>query len=138
MFNCAVCEEAIGPNVKPIRIVTDTRAASYHNTFYTEDDYGNKQRHDVDSIGHEIVTEIAVCPDDAEKFGIAKPVLKGGPKAAYKFEEKQAEPFAPLFGATVVHNALERTNHDSKRAKRDLQLVIPMIKAFVDANPGVI
>lgn len=140
MFNCAVCREAIGPRIKPINIVTEVASKEYHNEFFTEDELGNRELHKVDSVGKEIMTEIKICQKDAEiLFGekFPEPKLLTS-KPSVRNQELQAATFKTALAAVVVHNALERLNHRSKRAKADGMLVVPMIKSFVDANPKFI
>lgn len=70
MFNCQLCKETIGPKVHANRVITETRNVEYHNEFYREDDWGNKQKHEVDSRGTEIVKEVLACGPCAKALGV--------------------------------------------------------------------
>lgn len=70
MFKCQVCNTSVGPRVKPTRVIVDTRAVSYHNEFQRwNEDRNGYENVTVDSIGEEIVREIAVCPTCAQRVG---------------------------------------------------------------------
>lgn len=135
MFRCQHCKEVIGPKIGAIRETVHTRAQQYHNEFYREDEWGNKQKHEVDSQGHEIVKELLLCPPCAgqqpEKASAL--IVLGG----HSFREKDAEPMRVKLVASAVHSARERLAHKSKRADRDIAVAVPLIKQFIDANDGV-
>lgn len=101
---------------------------------------GNREKKEVDSFGEEITGEALVCVRDArEHYGIEEPApasieIVGGKV----FEEKLAEPIKSRVINSIVHNALARTEHDTKRAKADCTVVIPGIKAFIDRNKGFV
>ena len=136
MFNCTVCNKSIGPKVKPIHVVTGRRPVEYHNEYFVEDEWGNKEKREVDSRGTEITGEVLVC---AACAGEEVPALPARFRiGSHSFREKDAEPLRPLFIAHVVQNMLKRLDHDSKRAKRDTEVAIPNIKRFVDTNPKLI
>jgi hypothetical protein len=134
VFRCSLCKESIGQRIKPTRVVTMTRAVEYHNEYEVEDEWGNKQLKQVDSQGHEIVSEAILCPEDAEKNGIIAPTQARVRSSAHSFDETLAPPMHSKFVAFAVHSTLERLGHESKRAKRDCAVAVPGIKQFVDLN----
>lgn len=142
MFKCAVCESTFGPGVKPHRIVVGERHQAYHNEYFREDEYGIRHKHEVDSTGTEIVREVLVCDFDAQQhYGIVVPPSKPPKEPTSKFEEKLADKLPNTLINIVVHNALERTSHaeeGNKRARRDAQVAIPLVKFFVDQNPNFV
>lgn len=142
MFNCYQCGKTIGPRIKPQTIITDVRTTQYHNEFFVEDELGNRELRKVDSVGREIVHEIKVCDADAAfLLGLEyteptpKPVTVKHPP---RNQELVAKPFTTALIAVAVHNALDKLGHESKRAKADGMLVVPLIKRFTDANPKFI
>lgn len=140
MFTCSFCKQAIGPNIKPVRVVVETRAKEYHNEFYREDEWGNREKHTVDSQGHEIVKEILLCPDDAANNGY-EPLVRGNSAIVIGkrgFEEKQAPPLRPKLIALVAGSALDRVAVQQPRAQRDSEIAIPVIKWFSDNNKGYV
>lgn len=136
MFNCSVCKESVGPGISPIHVVTGTRAISYHNEFEREDEWGNKELVKVDSVGTEITGEALVCPPCAKveaPTGSATTV-----KGAYSFQEKQADQFKVKLIAGAIASALSRIEHSSKRAKHDVEIVVPQIKEYVDTHKDLV
>ncbi len=137
MFRCEKCEVIIGPRVKPVHVVVNTRAANYHNEYYVEDEYGNREKREIDSIGHEIVTELKICNACAEANGIQTEAGASGatvrsPKS--KFEEKLAPPVPNTLANVMIHNAITRVNQKTKRSQDDSRIAIPIVKFFTDTN----
>lgn len=135
MFNCSVCDKSIGPRVKPVRVVTGTRPTNYHNEYYVEDEWGNRELCKVDSNGMEITGEALLCPEDGEKFGLVAPHQKKIVEPIRKNEEPLVPQFKQPIIMCMLVNALDRTLHNSKRAVADCEVAIPMVKQFVDNNP---
>ncbi len=135
MFNCNVCEKSIGPRIKPVRVVTKTRAKEYHNEFYVLDEWENRELKKVDSVGSEIVSEVLLCPEDGEKFGLPIHHQKAAKPYVRRFEEPMVREFTQPLVKHMVATALDRTKHNSKRAERDCEKAIPLVKWFVDNNP---
>jgi hypothetical protein len=105
-----------------------------------EDEWGNKEKREVDSDGTEITGERLVCADDAKKhYGIEGGSNRNIPlriPGNHSFQEKQAETFTqPLF-ASAGYAALDRLEQGSVRGKRDGEAAVPVIKAFLDRNKG--
>ena len=138
MFECSVCVKFIGPRVKPVIVPSGTRAVSYHNEFFVEDEYGNKEKREVDSVGTEILGESKVCPECAALQGLSASPRFATRTSHAKFEERMADPLRPMLAAVVVHNALDRVNQDQKRAQADSQVAVPLVKFFVDNNPKLV
>ena len=140
MFTCDICLQDIGPKVKPIRVVTETRAKEYHNVYYKVDEWGNREKCEVDSQGHEIVSEMLLCPDDAAANGIEIPEGQVTSRSiGHAFEEPLPQPLRPKLIAVAVANAVDRheqANKGYQRAKRDSEVAIPIIKWFADNNKG--
>jgi hypothetical protein len=135
VFNCQLCKETVGPKISPVRVVTEARPAEYHNEFYREDEWGNREKHEVDSQGREIVHEVIVCPTCAKEEPIkASTQVVGG----RTFREKDAPPLRVKFIASVIDGMLRRLNDKGKRAKQDTEFVVPNIKSFVDANKELV
>lgn len=139
MFNCAICKETSAPGVKPATAVTSIRKVEYHNEYIVEDEWGNKEKREVDSVGTEIVHEEKICPECAARAykvdlqASSKPsVERSGVRS---FQEKLADPMRVTLIACAVHSALDRLNHDSKRAQKDCEIVVPAVKRFTDHNP---
>ncbi len=135
MFTCAVCLKAIGPKIRPVRVVTGTRPTTYHNEFYREDEWGNKEKKEVDSTGSEITGEEMFCPADARQAGYD--VRNETPSVIVvgrSFEEIQAAPIRAKLIAQIVNNAVDRVNHGTVRGDRDSMVAIPLIKWFVENN----
>jgi hypothetical protein len=140
VFVCAVCKENIGPYVKPIKVITSTREVSYHNEYFVEDEWGNKEKREVDSRGTEITGEILVCPTDAkEYYGIEQPPGNSVEhRGGRGFQEKLADPLQVKLIANVVHTALDRVRQKSKRAAQDSMVAVPLVKQFTDENKGLV
>jgi hypothetical protein len=137
VFNCAICKETSAPGVKPATSVTGIRKVEYHNEYVVEDEWGNKEKREVDSVGTEIVHEEKICPQCAARaYDVQAPnkpsVERSG---AHSFQEKPADPMRVTLIACAVHSALDRLNHDSKRAVKDCEVVVPAVKRFTDHNP---
>lgn len=134
MFDCDVCGATSDSKEKPVQIVSRTRQVQYHNEFWREDEYGKRQKHEVDSFGSEIVKESKMCRECANDYGIEVPPVR--PKQEYlpKFQETLVPPDKNPLIKTVVHNALDRLGHKGKRAKQDCSVIVPGIKEFIDRN----
>jgi len=136
VFNCTYCGNSFGPKISPVHVVTGVRPAAYHNEFYREDEWGNRELVKVDSTGTEITGESLACNGCAK---VESPVANGliviGGKT---FQEKQADPLRVKFIASAIDRMLTRLEHKSKRAKRDTETVVPSIKQFVDENKGFV
>lgn len=135
VFNCAACKQSIGPKISPIKAVSGTRTKEYHNEYFVEDEWGNKEKKEVDSVGTEITGERLVCPTCAQlDVPAAKPItVVGG-----SFREKPADTFTQKLISVAIQNMLERLTHQSKRAKRDAEATVPNIKRFVDDNKELV
>ena len=140
MFTCSVCKETIGPSIKPVRTVVETRTKEYHNEFYREDEWGNREKHTVDSQGYETVKEMLLCPLDAAANGLEVPAQGNSAIVIGKrgFEEKPAPPLRPKLIALVAASALDRVAVQQPRAQRDSEVAIPIIKWFSDNNKGYV
>jgi hypothetical protein len=143
MFTCSVCLKTIGPNIKPIRVITGIRLTSYHNEYFIEDEWGNRQKREVDSNGSEITGEDFVCPADGLQLGAdvpnqkksnVIPILLGKPV----FQEPLAPALRCKLIAVVANVALDQANrtNSSKRTKQAIAVSIPLIKWFADNNTG--
>lgn len=136
MFNCSVCKHSIGPKISPIHVTTGTRPIAYHNEYYREDSWGNKELVKVDSLGTEITGEALVCPSCAgvEQSAGGKTIVRG----AFSFQEKLAEPLRVKFVGCAVDSAIDRVSHKSQRAKQDTETVVPAIKDYLDVNKDLV
>lgn len=137
MFNCAVCGNPAPPATKPIILVTETRQVDYTNTLTSEDEYGKRTVRQIDSRGTEIVREVLIClPDAVTYYGHSAPEQK--PIVAHKLktphEEIPAEQFTQPFARVVAFSSIRRLDHKSKRAERDINASIPLLKYFGDNN----
>lgn len=132
MFKCQVCGEPQPAKVSPVRVVVHARAKEYHNVFYREDEYGNRQKHEVHSQGHESVREINTCNVCAQvKESVPSTTTVIG---ARSFQEKPAPPMRVALVACAIDSMLARLSNNTKRAKQETETVVPGIKQFVDAN----
>jgi hypothetical protein len=136
VFNCSICKESIGPGISPIKVVTGIRNVAYHNEFEREDEWGGKQKVEVDSTGTEITSEVLMCPG----CGLADPVIGNQTSiiGARSFEEKLAPPFTVSLIAGAVASVHDRLGHNTKRAERDGFAVIPSLKAYLDAHKDTV
>lgn len=142
MFICGKCKTASESKVSPVVAVLDTRKVDYVNEFDREDEDGKVHHVKVESEGWEIAHEVKVCPTCAKDFGVIVPVPRE--KAPVKkFEETLAAPLhAPLVGV-AAYNATDRVvagfpqqegQRVNKRAKRDAEAAVPLIKHFADEH----
>lgn len=137
MFTCQQCGKTSEPKVSPVNVVTQTRPVSYVNEFEREDENGRVHKHVTESVGWEIVKEHKVCPTCAEPFGIVNVPRRSAPAPVNTFHEKEPDAFTQPLIASVVQRLLDRLQHREKgykRATRDCELAVPLIKGFVDAN----
>lgn len=131
MFNCAACLKSVGPKISPLRIITGTRAVSYHNEYYREDELGRKQLIKVDSLGEEITGEEKVCPDCAGvKPVVSSHIVIGGQSP----REKEAPPMRVALVACAINSLLDTLDHGNKGAKQAASNTVPLIKGFVELN----
>lgn len=137
MFNCAVCGNPAPPATKPIFHTLETRHVDYSNTLVTEDEYGKRSTHQIDSRGTEIVREVMICLPDAVAY-YDYPAPEPKPVVARKLrtlhEEIPAEQFTQPFARVVAFSSIRRLEHQSKRAERDINASIPLLKYFGDNN----
>lgn len=136
MFKCAACKEVSAPRVSPVKLVIGTRPVSYHNEFYREDEWGNKELHKVDSTGTEIVGEVLVCPKCVNQ----QPAIQSALTiiGARSYQEKLAEPMHVKMFAAVLEAARTRFTHQTKRGQQDVAIAVPLIKYFADENKGLV
>ena len=127
-----MCSTVVGPSISGNKVVTGTRYQAYHNEFYVEDEWGNKELKKVDSVGTEITGEQLVCNQCAGVEGEAKQLSI--PFAKWGFQEEPADSLHVKLAAVMGYNALDRLGHKSPRAKRDVAVSIPILKQFVDLN----
>lgn len=129
MFICGQCHKPIGPKLKPILITLHTRPMEYHNIKIVVDEFDVERKIPVDSAGYETIKEMAVCADCANEV-IDPPAIQiiGGKT----FEELQQPALKIKFIASAIASMLDRIEHKSKRAKTEINTVIPAIKQFVD------
>jgi len=79
MYKCENCQTLVPHGIKAHRVVVETRTKHYPfrkdaNTY--KDDGKVKHEHDYGGIGQEIVREMTVCPDCADRLNIANPTIK--------------------------------------------------------------
>ena len=134
MYICQKCLKTIGPRVAANKVVGLTRITEYNNIRVTVDEYDKETKEQVHSVGYEIVSESTVCStcEDGSPIVAALPV-KSQPSP---FDEKLPEPAKFTFAMSIVNNALNKAElvKPSQRAKRDLAIVVPLIKQFVASN----
>lgn len=137
MFICQKCKRIVEPHVSPVGVVLQTRPVSYHNEFTRKDDLGRVKHLETDSVGWEILQETHVCPECAEPLGVSRPKLQPRCDNNKVFQEKLPERFTqPLIGF-VVQRLLDRLAHREKgykRATRDCEVGVPLVKGFTDRN----
>jgi hypothetical protein len=71
MFKCESCQRVIGPQVSATRVVIETRPVTYpfrEKAHRIKIEGKPKMIDDPGGVGQEIVREILVCPDCAEKL----------------------------------------------------------------------
>ena len=135
MFKCDICKAVVGPYIKPITNIAATRRVTYHNVFFVEDEWGNREKREVDSVGTEIVATTKSCAScaqvdtDVPAHPVNRTLVMG--KA---FQEPMVKRFEPALIVTAFSNAMDRTYHKSKRAMRDAQTALSLVKFFADNN----
>lgn len=139
MFRCGNCVENVAPAVKPIVLVTGTRLTEYHNEYFREDEWGNKEKVKVDSVGTEIVKEVKLCLLCAnDVFGMevaeTKPLV---PRKNIDFQEPQPDRFTRPLIDIALNNWLDALN-GNKRAKLQAEGVGPLIKEFIENNKSLV
>lgn len=132
MFVCATCSQNVGPRVKPVNVVTGIREVAYVNHVTFLDEYERERVKVVESRGTEVTSEAKVC----NKCAGEEVVEPKGPAKFRGFQEPLPEPLICKVIAGVVHNALSRVAHNTKRSQADSAVAIPLVKAFVDSNRG--
>ena len=134
MFICQGCKQVVGPRVKTTKRVGLIRVTNYENIKVTVDEYDKRTEELVQSVGHEIVSENTICPTcvDGTAIVVPSPITS----QSSPFDEKLPEPAKFTFAMSIVNNALNKAElrKPSQRAKRDLAIVVPLIKQFVTSN----
>jgi hypothetical protein len=116
--------------------VVETRRQQYTNTVVRVDEFERETEEIVDSQGWEICKERNVCSACAGIEPVK--VVSSIEHTPYSFQEPAPEPLKVKLIGCIVQTALDRCEHRSKRAKRDIAVSVPAISQFATDNPGVI
>lgn len=132
MFNCDLCGVPTGPRVPPVVVVLHTRRKEYHQTVASDRELAiEKEAEAIVTFGFEIDEEAKVCPPCGETtFGVPKVKPRGAELIAHGFEEPMARLGRFSLCSRVVESMIDRTTHDSKRAKADVAAAYPLLKTY--------
>lgn len=138
MFQCSFCHKSVGPNVKPVMVVGDTRAVSYANVVVSLDEFERETKKVVNSVGTEITREGRACPEcsgEPKEVPMQQTTIRKGGNV---FEEPMPTPMRPKLVALATYNAVARTEHKSKRANRECLATFPILKEFFGNNKKLV
>jgi hypothetical protein len=136
MFRCNVCKASVGPRIKSHVVVNGVRRKEYYEARLVNPEFDRTAKEIVlAGSGYEISKELRICPacnGEGTETKVPPTTLVVG----HIHEEPMARPLYTPFVFAVLDKAVERTNHESKRAKADYEAALPLLKTFADRNPN--